>query len=452
MTIQFLAQWNGNEAFSIKTLAAAEETRLIGLGIARAFTIGVDALKTSSGAMTGQATDLMDPATGRFLGVIDKAGNEQRMNSVVAYNLKASNTTTTRRVLASSGSARGIIQVVGDSYAQGRYSAGNTDVGARKFAWPTLLSALFTAYGCPSQADSVCGWGSVTPSTIGGYIAYDPRVTYSGTVTKYSGIAGLGYEMFQLAAGATLTFTPGGTFDTVDVFYAAKAAGATSTFTVSDAGGVKATIDCNVGTAAIQTTTVTLAAGSTYVTFTGGAAASTISFFKTRTASNPVIELINCGQAGKPMQQWAPTAASAPYGTQASLNLLDGSTPTVTIAEGWYNDLKQPRTLAQYSADLRAFCSWAKTNGDLWFVNYAKLNPAQVDEATFQLWSSTARDIVINEYDGVWIDVPSLLSDNAALFAQGLIASDLLHLQKGGHAIVAKAVADALFSTMAIPQ
>lgn len=42
MTIQFLAQWNGNEAMSIKTLAAAEESRLVSAGIARVYTDSTD--------------------------------------------------------------------------------------------------------------------------------------------------------------------------------------------------------------------------------------------------------------------------------------------------------------------------------------------------------------------------------------------------------------------------
>jgi len=370
--------------------------------------------------------------------------------SASVLNLKASNTTITRNMLASSGVTRGILQFVGDSFIQGRGANGNGDVGARPKSWPVQAVSVLNTLGYTAQADSVCGWGSVSPSTIDGYIAYDPRVSYSGTVTKYSGIAGLGYEMFQLAAGATLTFTPGGTFDTVDVFYAAKAAGATSTFTVSDAGGVKATIDCNVGTAAIQKTTVTLAAGSTYVTFTGGAAASTISFFKTRTAANPVIEAINCGQSGKPVQQWAPTAGAAPYGTQASLDLVDSGLSAVTVIDGWYNDLKTPRTLTQLQTDLRALCAWAKTNGDLWYVNYAKLNPAQVDEATFTLWSQAAIDIVINEYDGVVVNMAKIIPDNAAAYTQGLINADLLHLQKGGHTLTARAFANAMTSCIAL--
>ena len=406
-------------------------------------------IKHTGGSATVIGRALNSSAAGDFIEVLlaSMGGVASIPGVSEVYNLKASNTTVSRNALASAGFTRSIIQCVGDSFVQGRYSAGNTDVGARKFSWPVLLAALLSGAGIPAQADSVCGWGSVTPSTIDGYVAYDPRVSYTGTVTKYSGIAGLGYEMFQLAAGATLTLTPGVTFDTIDVFYAAKASGATGVFTVSDAGGVKATIDCNVGTAAIQTQTVTLAANSTYVTFTA-TSTCTISFFVPRTASKPVIDVINCGQAGKPMQQWAPTAAAAPYGTQASLNLLDGSLPAITIFDGWYNDYKSGRTLAQFSADLRAFCTWAKTKGDIWFVNYAKLDPVQVDAATFKLWSETAMRIVIDEFDGVVVDIAKIIPDNATAVAQGIMASDKLHLQKGGHTLTARALVTALLSTL----
>ena len=43
MTVQMLRQWNGLEAHAVvSTLSAAEETRLIGLGLARAYTAGMD--------------------------------------------------------------------------------------------------------------------------------------------------------------------------------------------------------------------------------------------------------------------------------------------------------------------------------------------------------------------------------------------------------------------------
>lgn len=370
--------------------------------------------------------------------------------SASVLNLKASNSRITSSALASSGYQTAIVQVVGDSFPQGRGSMGNGDVGARAQAWPIQMASVLTQAGCIVKADSFCGWGSVSPSTIDGFVAFDPRFSYTGTVTKYSGIAGLGYEMFQLAAGATLTFTPGFTFDRFDLFYAGKASGATSTFTVSDGVGVKATVDCNVGAAAIQTTSVTLAANTTAVTFTGGVAASTLSFGIARTAAAPVVNLINCGQAGKPVQQWAPSAASAPYGTQASLDLLDTGLNVVTIIDGWYNDLKTPRTLAQFQSDFRALCAWAKSKGDVWYVNYAKLTPAQVDEATFQLWSQAAIGIVINEYDGIVVDMSKVLSDNAAIYAQGLMNADLLHLKKGGHSIVARTVANAMLSSLSL--
>ena len=59
--------------------------------------------------------------------------------------------------------------------------------------------------------------------------------------------------------------------------------------------------------------------------------------------------------------------------------LHDTGLNSVTVIDGWYNDLKTPRTLAQLQADLRALCAWVKSKGDLLYVNHAKLNPSQVD-------------------------------------------------------------------------
>ena len=56
MTIQFLAQWNGNEAMSIKTLAAAEESRLVSVGIARVYTDSSDGVGVVPSVSGGDLT------------------------------------------------------------------------------------------------------------------------------------------------------------------------------------------------------------------------------------------------------------------------------------------------------------------------------------------------------------------------------------------------------------
>lgn len=70
MTIQMLATWNGMEEDGVFTLAGAEETRLIGLGLARAFTAGrmdgsgVNALMGTTDPTTGAVTVLSVDGSG----------------------------------------------------------------------------------------------------------------------------------------------------------------------------------------------------------------------------------------------------------------------------------------------------------------------------------------------------------------------------------------------------
>lgn len=70
MTIQFKAQWRQYEANGVYTLSGAEETRLIGLGIAVAFTPSFSerAAQVARNASTGQPSGLIDPATGQPVG------------------------------------------------------------------------------------------------------------------------------------------------------------------------------------------------------------------------------------------------------------------------------------------------------------------------------------------------------------------------------------------------
>lgn len=82
MTIQFLAQWNGNEAMSIVTLAVAEETRLVSAGIARVY---IDSTDGGSGGAAIVAKKLK--STGQT--VLDDASREALSNSGIVGKIYA---------------------------------------------------------------------------------------------------------------------------------------------------------------------------------------------------------------------------------------------------------------------------------------------------------------------------------------------------------------------------
>ena len=388
---------------------------------------------------------LYSSITSDIVGIVDPDGSEKYFvtatpatSQAAALNWKESNTRTLRYMVQASGYERSILLVNGDSLFQARKAAGNGDIGARKFALAPQLAAALTANGYAAQADSVAGWLSPSPNSAAGYIAYDPRVAYSGTVISTPGYAGLGYQMWQIPAAGTVTFTPGGTFDTIDVFWPALAGA--GTFTVSDGGGVKATIDSSATPGSIRSQTVTLAAGTTAVTFTSTSGNSNIAFWKVRTAAAPGIEVVMSGGAGLPVQQWAPTAVAAPYGTQASIDALTSGLKVCTIQDGWYNDFAASRTLAQYSADLRTVLAYEKTKGDVIFVNYGDLVSSNISQTNYDAWSSAARDIVINEFDLPWIDMSQIVKNNAQAVTAGILDTDTMHFRKPGHTMMRDAV------------
>jgi len=48
------------------------------------------------------------------------------------------------------------------------------------------------------------------------------------------------------------------------------------------------------------------------------------------------------------------------------------------------------------------------------------------------------------------VNMAKVIPDNAAAYTQGLMNADLLHLQKGGHTLTARAVANAMASCIAL--
>jgi len=97
MTIQFKAQWQQYEANGVYTLNGAEETRLIGLGIAVAYTptFSERGAQVTRNASTGSPAGLIDPATGQAVGTggskTDRVKAALRVSSAAAWgnNIRA---------------------------------------------------------------------------------------------------------------------------------------------------------------------------------------------------------------------------------------------------------------------------------------------------------------------------------------------------------------------------
>lgn len=148
MTIQFLAQWNGNEAMSIKTLAAAEESRLVSAGIARVYTDSTDG---GSGGIAIVAKKNLAGATS-----LDDASAQlvARTGIISPYSRAL------RRLQAKRFGLNRLI-VYGDSYGQG--------VGAATPTTGGYAYLLNTKYGSNFSGGFV--QGAVSSQTTGAYIS-----------------------------------------------------------------------------------------------------------------------------------------------------------------------------------------------------------------------------------------------------------------------------------------
>lgn len=174
-------------------------------------------------------------------------------------------------VKAGTGNAR--IMCAGDSLTVGYLAngAGNGFLNCQPLAYPHILTGLLkTALGVQVQDDNFTG-----NSNVGGSYTlqqYDPRVTGgSGWNTNGGSNTGFGGNFVTSNTAVTaLSFTPVGTFDTIEVTVGTTSGGGSATVDIG--GGTLATISCNAGSGMARTV-VTCARGTHTINFTPTSAA-----------------------------------------------------------------------------------------------------------------------------------------------------------------------------------
>jgi len=351
-------------------------------------------------------------------------------------NFKKSNTAALRSMRA--GGVRGRVAVVGDSYPAGYGANNNGYVDMRSHSFPTKLAAALTSAGLAASATFSVGSGvantSAQSQTAAFFNTLDPRWTFTGC-SILANFEAYGGRMIRLAtAGDLATFTPGGTFDTVELAFAIAASGQGNFGVSVDGGATLVQTITDSGANGIGRATVTVPGGSTAVTIKKGTAASNIQIVGTRTAASPGIEIYNGGMASGRVL----TLATAPtttadintWNTRACLpKLLDGTALNLTLIGGcWYNDNTFGRTLAQIQADLATLITECKTYGDVIYINYASLDTASISTVNFRSFSdgciATALGLDIPVMDTS--HVITSYAANTALYYDGL------HLQDSG--------------------
>ena len=351
-----------------------------------------------------------------------------------------------------SGAARGRIALLGDSALAGFYATANQWVGTQVADITANLTKILVKYGYTANNNwMVPDHYSITAgSNISTLLASDTRLTVSGA-NLLTGYPSLGGNMLQLPTGSvTATFTPGGTFDTAYCIWANNTSQSSFTLSINGGSTAAATIPDNasVGVGGGQ---YSVTAGSTALTVKGSATTpSYIIGLGTATSTAPAIEIINAAAGGRTlMEMAAPASTGATYNwcVAASLPLLlPSGIPSLTILNGWYNDMAAGRTIAQAQADLLTCINNAKLQGDVWYITYGNLNPATTSAATQATWNAAmtatalAAGIPVIRFD---LSMPAYATE-LALGYVGDSGGQGLHFKQPGQAHAASLIAQAL--------
>lgn len=366
----------------------------------------------------------------------------------IFINFKESNTRQLMKMIGNvvSGAGGGRILFLGDSFVAGTGGGGTNDlVAAQANSMSARFASLLATRGIKTQEKSCffdrgCG-------TVSDVAACDPRIVFGGSPSIlsdgiYPTLAG-GAVLFQSAANR-FTFTPGGTFDKVELYFLKNTSGQGS-FRVSFDGGttITATVTDN-DTIGVASVIVTAPGPATAVTVLGSSNYSNIIGVICRNTAFNEIYVINAGRTGRTLQTMAATPGGSPgsgaYNVRACLPVvLPTGSPNLCIINGWYNDQAAGRSEAQIVADLNTLIVAAKSQGDVMYLTYGNLDPGTKSQVLQDQYNTACTAIAVAA-DIPVLNVKAKLPLYGVAQPMGYYASTL-HYREIGHAAVAYLIA-----------
>jgi lysophospholipase L1-like esterase len=274
------------------------------------------------------------------------------------------------------GTADAKILCVGDSNTAGYGTTGSGRTSLN--AWPAVLARSIgtSAYE-----------GMIVPQVNG--VILNNKVVFAGTWNAPAGSAGLGWASTASIKGywycaennATMTFTPGFTCDSFDVYYFATTT--TGTATVQATGGSSSNIVAGgtaFTTAPISKMTVTagsLSDSNTLVITKTGTTAIYIFGVEAFNSTARKIRVANAGMASTTCSNWSATGAST---NATPAKSIQAYAPDLTIIDLGTNDANVPQTpSATYITALQTVITAAQVSGD---VIIKTMHPYGVADAT----------------------------------------------------------------------
>ncbi|PTT91200.1 hypothetical protein DBR42_04355 [Pelomonas sp. HMWF004] len=437
MSVQFLAAWNGYEDDQVvHNLSGAEEIRLIGLGLCRAYVAGQDGRSL--------AAVMQDPVTGgQFAGQAAVSGYGTAITNGAALKPFA-------QVLAGATSAEVYITATGDSLIQlgGDTANQSSDTLAERDGFLAQLRAQLNArLGTPdggqwvaveaAPSDTrVANNATVPINQFGPYNAYRNS---SSTIVQRRAMA-------LQATGQSITFTVVGRYLDIEIWENAGTYVGTATWTVDGGGG--GTINSNGGggaTDTYRTVRLDLVTDAAHVVAITWATGSVMLTGATVTRGRGVVTR-RFGYGGSKASVW--TALTAKQ-LRTSFQTLTTHLHIIRFSyNDWNNQVADGLTLAAYKGYLQTLIDAALANTSVkavLLVNDPEASTADNKPILYRAFSDAMRELATGRV--AFYDVDA--STNSA-YSAGNTAGyyvDFVHRSGAGYAAEARALTEVLTSS-----
>jgi lysophospholipase L1-like esterase len=324
----------------------------------------------------------------------------------------------------STGGSAAKIVFLGDSTTMGELSDA-TLANYRPNSFPAKLASLLTATGVSSAMTNAFGNGGFANGTSVGYV--DSRLSGTGSAALLSGsdIGAGGLMLGVINATGVLSFAPGATSDTVDIYYLDS----TGVFTVNVDGGATLSTVTMTATNTVKKVTVSYTAGVRTVNVVWVSGSFFIGGFNCYTLAAKTIQLLNLGSGGSTAVVLAGNAAYAPK------KWIELIAPDLTVISLGINDWIAGNSQAAFSAALQTLITSSRISGDVVLMTPFPSATSQASLASQAAYCATVKALAIS--NGIQcIDENANLVSKSLMTTNGL-GSDANHPNGLGYAVIA---------------
>lgn len=375
----------------------------------------------------------------------------QRPSSIAPFPLRK-----TQRALARvrSGVANATICCVGDSVTAGQYADGvNAWTGNKALSYPTALAAILTRHGAAGSIASVTSDNSAL-GHAGTIPSYDPRVVSGANYTTGALDTAGGQVIYNVAGtlgsaeAETFTFTPGTSFDTVEIYWYRSAS--VGTMTVDCGGAVLTTLSSSGAVGGTTTpgtvnqlnkTIVTKAAGADPINIIRTVLGTTIiAGVVAYLSTAKCVNVLNMGWSGARTSSWNNTT-----GDYAPLNALLDYAADLTIICLGINDAIVGVSQATFTSNMAAIVTAALTTGDVLLV-YPPLVDTTIASAAAQSTIYAAITAVAAAKSVPVLDLQARWSSYSVASGLGYMHTDKTHPVAIGYQDIASAISSVILA------